>query len=130
MGSLLPVLPIDTTLLKPGLRLAVGLSGGADSVALTRALAEQPEGSGWCFMPRICIMDCAARRLTGIWSLPCAGGEVRLPFHEAAWIRRKRWPRRMGNRGDDRGGGAAFALSWFRELFLPKVCSDSVTPKP
>ena len=32
-------LPIDTTLLKPGLRLAVGLSGGADSVALVRALA-------------------------------------------------------------------------------------------
>jgi tRNA(Ile)-lysidine synthase len=33
------VLPLDTTLLKPGLRLAVGLSGGADSVALVRALA-------------------------------------------------------------------------------------------
>jgi tRNA(Ile)-lysidine synthase len=31
--------PIDTTLLKPGLRLAVGLSGGADSVALLRILA-------------------------------------------------------------------------------------------
>ncbi len=35
----MPVLPIDTSLLKPGLRLAVGLSGGADSVALLRALA-------------------------------------------------------------------------------------------
>ncbi len=34
-------LPIDATLLKPGLRLAVGLSGGADSVALLRALAER-----------------------------------------------------------------------------------------
>ncbi len=33
------MLPIDTKLLKPGLRLAVGLSGGADSVALLRALA-------------------------------------------------------------------------------------------
>ena len=32
-------LSIDTSLLKPGLRLAVGLSGGADSVALLRALA-------------------------------------------------------------------------------------------
>ncbi len=30
--------PLDTTLLKPGLRLAVGVSGGADSVALLRAL--------------------------------------------------------------------------------------------
>jgi tRNA(Ile)-lysidine synthase len=36
-----PTLPIDATLLKPGLRLAVGLSGGADSVALLRALAER-----------------------------------------------------------------------------------------
>jgi tRNA(Ile)-lysidine synthase len=32
-------LKIDTSLLKPGLRLAIGLSGGADSVALLRALA-------------------------------------------------------------------------------------------
>jgi len=32
-------LPLDATLLKPGLRLAVGLSGGADSVALLRVLA-------------------------------------------------------------------------------------------
>jgi tRNA(Ile)-lysidine synthase len=34
-----PTLSIDTALLKPGLRLAVGLSGGADSVALLRVLA-------------------------------------------------------------------------------------------
>jgi tRNA(Ile)-lysidine synthase len=39
-------LAIDTTPLKPGLRLAVGLSGGADSVALTRALAEQSKHLG------------------------------------------------------------------------------------
>jgi tRNA(Ile)-lysidine synthase len=36
-----PSLPIDTALLRPGLRLAVGLSGGADSVALLRALAQR-----------------------------------------------------------------------------------------
>ena len=39
-------LSIDTTLLKPGLRLAVGLSGGADSVALLRALAERSRELG------------------------------------------------------------------------------------
>jgi tRNA(Ile)-lysidine synthase len=38
--------PIDTTLLKPGLRLAVGLSGGADSVALLRVLAGRSEELG------------------------------------------------------------------------------------
>ena len=38
-GSL--ILPLDLSLLKPGLRLAIGLSGGADSVCLTRALAAQ-----------------------------------------------------------------------------------------
>jgi tRNA(Ile)-lysidine synthase len=40
-ASLTPSLSLDTTLLKPGLRLAVGLSGGADSVALLRVLAER-----------------------------------------------------------------------------------------
>ena len=39
-------LPLDTTLLKPGMRLAVGLSGGADSVALLRALAARREELG------------------------------------------------------------------------------------
>ena len=34
-------LPLDLNLLKPGMRLAVALSGGADSVALLRALAER-----------------------------------------------------------------------------------------
>jgi len=34
-------LPMDISLLRPGLRLAVGVSGGADSVALLRALHER-----------------------------------------------------------------------------------------
>lgn len=41
-----PKLPLDTALLKPGLRLAVGLSGGADSVALLLALAERSRELG------------------------------------------------------------------------------------
>src|SRR5580698_6268049 len=41
-----PTLPLDTTMLKPGLRLAVGLSGGADSVALLRTLAARASELG------------------------------------------------------------------------------------
>ncbi len=39
-------LPLDTALLKPGMRLAVALSGGADSVALLRALAARRQELG------------------------------------------------------------------------------------
>ena len=39
-------LPLDRKLLHPGLRLAVGLSGGADSVALLRALVDQNHEPG------------------------------------------------------------------------------------
>jgi tRNA(Ile)-lysidine synthase len=40
------VLALDRTLLRPGLRLAVGVSGGADSVALLRALVEESRELG------------------------------------------------------------------------------------
>lgn len=41
-----PTLALDTSLLKPGMRLAVGLSGGADSVALLWALADRSRELG------------------------------------------------------------------------------------
>ncbi len=41
-----PGLPLDLAQLRPGLRLAVALSGGADSVALLRALAARREELG------------------------------------------------------------------------------------
>jgi tRNA(Ile)-lysidine synthase len=41
-----PSLSLDTTLLRPGLRLAVALSGGADSVALLCTLAERSRELG------------------------------------------------------------------------------------
>ncbi len=39
-------LPLDTSLLRPGMRLVVALSGGADSVALLCALADQNREKG------------------------------------------------------------------------------------
>ncbi|HEV2135193.1 MAG TPA: tRNA lysidine(34) synthetase TilS [Terracidiphilus sp.] len=39
-------LPLNSALLKPGMRVAVGLSGGADSVALLRALASRSADLG------------------------------------------------------------------------------------
>ena len=42
----LPGLHLDTSLFKPGLRLAVGLSGGADSVALLCSLATRSDELG------------------------------------------------------------------------------------
>jgi tRNA(Ile)-lysidine synthase len=45
-GKSAPALPLDLALLKPGLRLAVAVSGGADSVALLRALVEQNRHKG------------------------------------------------------------------------------------
>lgn len=41
-----PSLPLDLSLLRPGLRLGVGVSGGADSVALLRALAARAPSLG------------------------------------------------------------------------------------
>jgi len=41
-----PAPPLDTSLLKPGLRVAIAVSGGADSVALLRALVEQNAAKG------------------------------------------------------------------------------------
>ena len=46
MPSSHAALPLDTSLLKPGMRLAVGLSGGADSVALLCALADRSRELG------------------------------------------------------------------------------------
>ncbi|MGA3081913.1 MAG: tRNA lysidine(34) synthetase TilS [Terracidiphilus sp.] len=80
----LSTLLIDTTLLKPGLRLAVGLSGGADSVALARALAKRSKQLG--------LVLHAAHLHHGLRGEEADGdlafarrlaGELGLPFHEA-----------------------------------------------
>jgi tRNA(Ile)-lysidine synthase len=77
-------LPLDTSLLRPGLRLAVGLSGGADSVALVRALAARSQELG--------LVLHAAHLHHGLRGAEADGdlafcrdlaAKLGLPFHEA-----------------------------------------------
>jgi tRNA(Ile)-lysidine synthase len=77
-------LAIDTTLLKPGLRLAVGLSGGADSVALTRALAERSQELGLVLHAAHLHHGLRGEEADGDLAFARAlAAELGLPFHEA-----------------------------------------------
>jgi tRNA(Ile)-lysidine synthase len=78
------MLPIDTTLLMPGLRLAVGLSAGADSVALLRALAERSAALG--LVLHVAHLHHGLRGVEADSDREFArslAAELRLPFHEA-----------------------------------------------
>jgi tRNA(Ile)-lysidine synthase len=85
MRALVPnPLPLDAALLKPGMRLAVGVSGGADSVALLRALAERRGELG--------LVLHAAHLHHGLRGAEAdadlafvrdLAGELELPFHQA-----------------------------------------------
>jgi tRNA(Ile)-lysidine synthase len=77
-------LPIDTTLLKPGMRLAVGLSGGADSVALLRALAERRAELG--LVLHAAHLHHGLRGAEADEDLEFArslAAQLKIPFHEA-----------------------------------------------
>jgi tRNA(Ile)-lysidine synthase len=79
-----PTLPIDTTLFRPGLRLAVGLSGGADSVALLRALAERSGPLG--LVLHAAHLHHGLRGAEADADLAFSrslASDLRLPFHEA-----------------------------------------------
>jgi tRNA(Ile)-lysidine synthase len=82
--TLPPRLQIDTTLLKPGLRLAVGLSGGADSVALLRALAERSAQLGLVLHAAHLHHGLRGAEADGDLEFARAlAAELGLPFHEA-----------------------------------------------
>ncbi len=79
-----PFLPLDTSLLKPGLRLAVGVSGGADSVALLRALHEQSRERG--LVLHVAHLHHGLRGEEADADLDfvrALAGSLDLPFHEA-----------------------------------------------
>ena len=74
----------DTTLLKPGLRLAVGLSGGADSVALLRALQERSGELGLVLHAAHLHHGLRGEEADGDLAFARAlAAELGLPFHEA-----------------------------------------------
>ncbi len=77
-------LSIDRSLLKPGMRLAVGLSGGADSVALLRALAAESRELG--LVLHAAHLHHGLRGVEADSDLAFArklAGELGLLFHEA-----------------------------------------------
>ncbi len=77
-------LHLDATLLRPGLRLAVGLSGGADSVALLRALAARKVELG--LVLHVAHLHHGLRGAEADGDLEFArelAAELDLPFHEA-----------------------------------------------
>ena len=113
-------LPLDTSLLKPGLRLAVGLSGGADSVALVRVLAARRGELG--------LVLHAAHLHHGLRGAEADGdlafcrelsARLGLPFHQA------RVDAAREARADPKAGKAAETIeeaarrlryAWFRQL--------------
>jgi len=79
-----PKLHIDVSLIRPGLRLAVGLSGGADSVALVRALAEQSRELGLVLHAAHLHHGLRGEEADGDLAFSRAlAAQLGLPFHEA-----------------------------------------------
>jgi tRNA(Ile)-lysidine synthase len=79
-----PALPLDLTLLKPGLRLAVAVSGGADSVAMLRVLAEK--GTELGLVLHVAHLHHGLRGAEADGDLEFAralAANLGLPFHEA-----------------------------------------------
>jgi len=75
---------LNTALLKPGMRLAVGLSGGADSVALVRTLAERSRELG--LVLHAAHLHHGLRGAEADADVAFARGlavSLNLPFHEA-----------------------------------------------
>jgi tRNA(Ile)-lysidine synthase len=79
-----PTLTIDATLLKAGLRLAVGLSGGADSVALLRTLAARGKELGLVLHAAHLHHGLRGEEADGDLAFArTLAAELGLPFHEA-----------------------------------------------
>ena len=80
----MPGLPLDTALLKPGMRLGVALSGGADSVALLRILAARSAELGLALNVAHLHHGLRGAEADGDLAFCCElAARLDLPFHEA-----------------------------------------------
>jgi tRNA(Ile)-lysidine synthase len=112
--SVSPALPIDTTLLKPGLRLAVGLSGGADSVALMRALKDLAGELGLVLHAAHLHHGLRDGEADGDLEFARAlAAQLSLPFHEARVDTRDE-ARENGESIEE--AGRRLRYGWFRQL--------------
>lgn len=115
-------LPLDTTLLKPGMRVAVALSGGADSVALVRILAARGAELG--------LVLHAAHLHHGLRGAEADGdlefcralaAKLGLPFHEARVdaAAEAEADRKSGKHAESIEEAARrLRYQWFRKLFV------------
>jgi tRNA(Ile)-lysidine synthase len=132
----LQTLPFNAAMFQPGMRLAVGLSGGADSVALTCVLAERSRELG--------IVLHAAHLHHGLRGAEADGDlefsrglaeKLGLPFHEArvdTAVEARRAPKAPAESQDDalpadsiEGTARRLRYAWFRRL-LADVPLDAV----
>ena len=134
-----PTLALDTSLLKPGMRLAVGLSGGADSVALLCALHEQSRELG--------LVLHAAHLHHGLRGAEAdadlefcreLAAKLEIPFHQArvdTVAQAKHAPNPFAT-GDTAGSASADSIegtarrlryAWFRQLLHEIPCAAVAT---
>lgn len=124
-------LPLDTTLLKPGTRLAVGLSGGADSVALVCALVARSAELG--------LVLHAAHLHHGLRGEEADGdlafardlaARLGLPFHEGR-VDTAAAAERDAKSGKPREtieeAARRLRYAWFRELMAKELLNGVVT---
>ena len=109
-------LPLDASLLKPGLRLAVGVSGGADSVALLRALAERRTELG--LVLHAAHLHHGLRGAEADADLDFAralSAELGLPFHELQ-VDTKAEAEKAGETIEE--SARRLRYGWFRQLMV------------
>lgn len=124
-----PALALDTSLLRPGLRLAVGLSGGADSVALLCALAARSSELGLVLHAAHLHHGLRGEEADGdVEFCRALAGRLGVAFHEArvdAAGEAKADPAAGKSRESLEEAARRLRYAWFRQL-LSEIPLDAV----